>query len=262
MKKLIISTGVVATMLALTTVAPAATIVTSVGPSSGLPGDITFDPFAGPGTVNVCPAAGCSAASVTSQAGSFSSGVANFSGVGFIVNNTPGNPSPANGISAQPLNDPSNYMSLIPTLSANPAVETITFAPNTTYSSFGLYWGSVDTYNAVDFYLGNTQVAGASLSGNTGALGVVSFGDQFNLNANIYVTISGITFDRVVLSSTGNSFEFDNLQFGGEGRITTPVPEASTWAMMILGFLGVGFISYRRKSSMTARQKGKMRRKK
>jgi choice-of-anchor C domain-containing protein len=28
----------------------------------------------------------------------------------------------------------------------------------------------------------------------------------------------------------------------------SPVPETSTWAMMILGFLGVGFMAYRRKS--------------
>jgi hypothetical protein len=30
--------------------------------------------------------------------------------------------------------------------------------------------------------------------------------------------------------------------------VTSPVPEASTWAMMILGFAGVGFMAYRRKS--------------
>ena len=28
----------------------------------------------------------------------------------------------------------------------------------------------------------------------------------------------------------------------------SPVPEPSTWAMMLLGFAGVGFIAYRRKS--------------
>jgi len=27
-----------------------------------------------------------------------------------------------------------------------------------------------------------------------------------------------------------------------------PVPEPATWAMMILGFLGIGFTAYRRKS--------------
>jgi hypothetical protein len=29
----------------------------------------------------------------------------------------------------------------------------------------------------------------------------------------------------------------------------SPVPEASTWAMMILGFAGIGFIAYRRKNN-------------
>lgn len=33
----------------------------------------------------------------------------------------------------------------------------------------------------------------------------------------------------------------------------TAVPEPSTWAMMILGFLGVGFVAYRRKSSAALR---------
>jgi PEP-CTERM motif len=28
------------------------------------------------------------------------------------------------------------------------------------------------------------------------------------------------------------------------------VPEPSTWAMMVLGFLGVGFMAYRRRNQM------------
>jgi hypothetical protein len=28
------------------------------------------------------------------------------------------------------------------------------------------------------------------------------------------------------------------------------IPEASTWAMMILGFLGLGFMAYRRKGAL------------
>jgi hypothetical protein len=31
--------------------------------------------------------------------------------------------------------------------------------------------------------------------------------------------------------------------------ITTAVPEPSTWAMMILGFLGLGFMAYSKKNS-------------
>jgi hypothetical protein len=33
----------------------------------------------------------------------------------------------------------------------------------------------------------------------------------------------------------------------------TAIPEASTWAMMILGFFGLGFVAYRRKSSSALR---------
>jgi hypothetical protein len=36
-------------------------------------------------------------------------------------------------------------------------------------------------------------------------------------------------------------------------NLTTDVPEPSTWAMMILGFFGVGFMGYRRKSKFALR---------
>jgi hypothetical protein len=35
--------------------------------------------------------------------------------------------------------------------------------------------------------------------------------------------------------------------------VTTGVPEPSTWAMMILGFLGIGFVAYRQKSRVSVR---------
>jgi len=37
------------------------------------------------------------------------------------------------------------------------------------------------------------------------------------------------------------------------GFNVAPVPEPSTWAMMILGFVGVGFMAYRRKSGLSVR---------
>jgi hypothetical protein len=39
---------------------------------------------------------------------------------------------------------------------------------------------------------------------------------------------------------------------GGAVSITAPVPEPSTWAMMILGFAGVGYLAYRRRNQATA----------
>jgi hypothetical protein len=46
--------------------------------------------------------------------------------------------------------------------------------------------------------------------------------------------------------ASGNDFAIDDLNI-------SPVPEASTWAMMILGFLGVGFMAYRRKNTPALR---------
>jgi PEP-CTERM motif len=73
----------------------------------------------------------------------------------------------------------------------------------------------------------------------------------FNLNG---VTISDLKFSETGAgtynSATG---EWDNPE-GGTSHLyitadfTAAVPEPSTWAMMILGFAGVGFMAYRRKS--------------
>ena len=48
------------------------------------------------------------------------------------------------------------------------------------------------------------------------------------------------------------------VTFTGDGTFTgtmtaiTAVPEPSTWAMMILGFVGVGYMTYRRRKQATA----------
>jgi hypothetical protein len=43
------------------------------------------------------------------------------------------------------------------------------------------------------------------------------------------------------------SYELDNFTY----EVVSPaVPEPSTWAMMILGFLGIGFLAYRKKSTL------------
>jgi hypothetical protein len=60
-------------------------------------------------------------------------------------------------------------------------------------------------------------------------------------------TLPGETIQSVTISldSTGVFKEFKQVDF------SPAVPEPSTWAMMILGFAGVGFMTYRRKNKMT-----------
>ena len=66
----------------------------------------------------------------------------------------------------------------------------------------------------------------------------------------MYQTVS------LLFTGTGSDLlSFKSLDAGAFGGVVgdinvsvAAVPEASTWAMIILGFAGVGFLSYRRKS--------------
>jgi len=67
----------------------------------------------------------------------------------------------------------------------------------------------------------------------------------FNLWGN-----GGGSFTGFFETPTQTSQQIDN---GTAVFNVAPVPEASTWAMMILGFFGVGFMAYRRKSQAAMR---------
>jgi hypothetical protein len=45
------------------------------------------------------------------------------------------------------------------------------------------------------------------------------------------------------------TYSIDDVSGSGTFNISAAVPETSTWAMMILGFVGLGFMAYRRKQS-------------
>jgi hypothetical protein len=51
-----------------------------------------------------------------------------------------------------------------------------------------------------------------------------------------------INFDPIFVLPPGFALEFNGV------TNATAAPEPSTWAMMILGFAGIGFMAYRRKS--------------
>jgi hypothetical protein len=82
-----------------------------------------------------------------------------------------------------------------------------------------------------------------------------TFSQQFSLNLNgenffNIAAINGEKITSVNLTAVGGLFQdIRQDRIGGVGPITSAVPEPSTWAMMILGFFGVGFMAYRRRSS-------------
>jgi hypothetical protein len=75
-----------------------------------------------------------------------------------------------------------------------------------------------------------------------------------------YVDFSGVSFSTATNSFgigwTGTNYGITDFNSNPGGfccgtEITlsvTAVPEPSTWAMLLLGFLGLGFMAYRRKS--------------
>jgi hypothetical protein len=64
----------------------------------------------------------------------------------------------------------------------------------------------------------------------------------------------GSTTIATQLSNNGVVVDAYNGQYStASWSLTAAVPEPATWAMMIVGFLGVGFVAYRRKSNHSFR---------
>ena len=65
-----------------------------------------------------------------------------------------------------------------------------------------------------------------------------------------FSSVLGTLFDNesAFTTGTGNGFQLPPATFGWFFvTSTTPVPESSTWAMMIIGFASLGFAAYRAK---------------
>ncbi len=116
-------------------------------------------------------------------------------------------------------------------------------------TSLSLYWGSIDgngggnaNLNSLSITVDGYTLTGADLVGMNGVLGT---GNQSSPQDNQWVTITGLgQFTQVSFSSTRNAFEFS---LGAPG-----VPEPSTWAMMALGFAGLGYAAFRRNTKSWA----------
>jgi hypothetical protein len=138
---------------------------------------------------------------------------------GFVTFTSPtGSPTVVQGTKVgeygRPLNDTTKYLTVSSTsdnVVGNTGSVTVKFAQPLDY--FGLYWGSIDAYNSIAFYKGDTllnQYSGRDVPQTTAS------GNQTSLADNQYVNFFADTkgaFDRIVLSSTAPAFEGDNFAY-------------------------------------------------
>lgn len=139
-------------------------------------------------------------------------------GVGF------GSPNQPNGANT------TNY------LSTGTGSITLDFGASQSY--LGLLWGSVDDYNTIEFFNGLTSVG--SFTG-ADVLGLPN-GDQ-GPGGSVYVNFNDLegVFTSVVLTSTTNAFEIDNVAINSVG-----VPDGGA-TVTLLGLALVALAAVRRK---------------
>jgi hypothetical protein len=115
----------------------------------------------------------------------------------------------------------------------------ITFNPtDNVFTSFS-FQGQLDILGSIFVEVADNMgnvftFAGVPANANFGPFGAVTDGSQYINSVRVYTDLPE------------NFKSIKNIDFGN--YTVSAVPETSTWAMMILGFAGVGFLAYRRKN--------------
>jgi len=131
--------------------------------------------------------------------------------------------------------DATYYYTVPEDLSDKPRTSMVYFG-GATYDYFGLFWGSVDNYNTIEFldydYGTHTWSVVADYTGSEVIYPSAANGNQTAPYSNLYVNFVDIpVFNAVRFTSDPHyAFEFDNVAVGNQ----VPVPAA-----VLLGFLGL-----------------------
>jgi hypothetical protein len=136
----------------------------------------------------------------------------------------------------------SNYTSGVPTVTvAEPAIE----------------FGFNDSVNFDTVNITATQIT--IIDVRSGPSASVASGSPFSITLIDTSFPDGITqlsnsFDSAAFTLSGSTFTFNSFGTSKPATYTAvfgfaaAVPEPSTWAMLLLGFAGIGFMAYRQKS--------------
>ncbi len=150
-----------------------------------------------------------------------------------------------NGQSGDPWADNTPYL-VIPGISQNLSNRlTLNLTGLTSQANyFGMYFGSVDNYNHVDFTLSDSTIVALNGSVIASALSAVASGGQFSTNSNVFVDFYslGATINSITFYSDQRALEVDNFAFGS-------VPAPGALALLGLGLLGLGGLRRNRKAA-------------
>jgi hypothetical protein len=140
---------------------------------------------------------------------------------------------------AQPFGSSGYYYAVGPSTSTTGTIDLSSFGD---INSISFIWGSVDSFNTLQFLDASMNVL-ATFTGDE--ISSPADGNRTEATTNPLVTFDltgsdASNFSYLRLTSTSNAFEIDDLLIGA-------VPEPATWALMLLGFAGISMAMRRRR---------------